>query len=236
MDSTIIFQCNECRTYIGNSSFITHKDHVEKIICFKALSNIAISEDLTTISTGDKAGSSFNDVFCEGCGAKLGEYFTSTPSTLDHLRDRFSLEAFKLSSTILDAPSVKANSSTKEEKSEEQERALEDALARLIKCESLLLHFDDRMRSVEAFCSMFIANHRNAAGGAGGKDKKRRRGDYEDEEEGEDDDEEFVENQLQFTMRQKRRTSSSSSPHTPSSSIPNQPYEMIKHFTSSQFK
>jgi len=95
---SIVFQCAACRRIVGDSLGLTSADEDLRHITLRGACGIVRGPCPRTSEEGKDLGSTFHELFCEGCNALLGKVYLTTPASLDGARNLFTLSTDALES------------------------------------------------------------------------------------------------------------------------------------------
>lgn len=96
--SFIIFQCASCRRILGDSLALTSADEDLRHITLRGACGIVRGPCAQTSQDGKDLGSTFHELFCEGCNALLGKVYLTTAPHMDAARNLFTLSTEALES------------------------------------------------------------------------------------------------------------------------------------------
>lgn len=96
--SFIVFQCASCRRILGDSLALTSADEDLRHITLRGACGIVRSPCAQTSQDGKDLGSTFHELFCEGCNALLGKVYLTTAPHMDAARNLFTLSTDALES------------------------------------------------------------------------------------------------------------------------------------------
>ncbi|GAB5034103.1 Hypothetical protein NocV09_01700650 [Nannochloropsis oceanica] len=95
---SIVFLCAACRRIVGDSLGLTSADEDLRHITLHGACGIVRGPCPRTSEEGKDLGSTFHELFCEGCNALLGKVYLTTPAPLDGARNLFTLSTDALES------------------------------------------------------------------------------------------------------------------------------------------
>jgi Yippee zinc-binding/DNA-binding /Mis18, centromere assembly len=94
----VVFQCKRCRSILGDSLGLVAVNAELEVVVLGRTKGVTVGSELEVSRGGIEASSTFHAAFCASCGARVGRVFRTTPSTLDAMRDMFSLDRSALQS------------------------------------------------------------------------------------------------------------------------------------------
>uniref|UniRef100_A0A7S3JQU0 Mis18 domain-containing protein n=1 Tax=Aureoumbra lagunensis TaxID=44058 RepID=A0A7S3JQU0_9STRA len=102
----LVFQCIECKTIIGDSlSLVVTDEDLQAVVVDYVRDVVDMANEIQTAdSTGRNSGTTFKELTCSSCEARLGRFYVSVPRTLSALRDRYAIDIEAISSYELGAP------------------------------------------------------------------------------------------------------------------------------------
>ncbi|KAK6168477.1 hypothetical protein SNE40_021001 [Patella caerulea] len=103
-DLPMVFQCENCRTVVGDTICPVIANNSLRLITLDKVTNkVRIREKLISSSSSADLGSSYNPLICETCNSDLGRIYRTTTFQLDDLRNKYSLYIDRLSFYRLDS-------------------------------------------------------------------------------------------------------------------------------------
>ncbi|ESO88494.1 hypothetical protein LOTGIDRAFT_234549 [Lottia gigantea] len=112
-DLPIVFQCENCRTIIGDSfASVSSNSTLKMVTLDRVTKKVRIRDKLVSSSHTTDLGSSYNPLACETCNSDLGRIYRTTTIHLDELRDKFSLYVDRLSCYQIGSEEQKASLSS----------------------------------------------------------------------------------------------------------------------------
>lgn len=111
--SPLVFQCRGCRSILGDSLTWVAAEETIQAIALKGTPDptrtrwwlmsaravapgVKVLSEFDTARSGADAGSSFMPLACNFCDVRVGRVYQTTPQTLDHLRQQFTLHTDKI--------------------------------------------------------------------------------------------------------------------------------------------
>lgn len=177
---SIVFQCAACRRIVGDSLGLTSADEDLRHITLRGACGIVRGPCPRTSEEGKDLGSTFHELFCEGCNALLGKVYLTTPAPLDGARNLFSLSTDALESFELGTydhicelpahlmPNPPAASREGAEAGGEGGPSQAAVQLELTKVQNMMLVFHDRISSLERALKAATTGGAGGAGGDGG--------------------------------------------------------------------
>ena len=164
--STVIFQCAACRTIVGDSLALVRADEAREHVTLSAACNLRVNKAHARAKAARASPDAFNELACAGpdCSNVLGKQWLLTSAEMDELRGLFTLETAKLLTYEPGAATSTVESETEDGRAvlapghgagpglDIPSAAQVDALtAELVKLQEVMLHFDERLESLEEF-------------------------------------------------------------------------------------
>ena len=186
--SSIVFQCASCRRIVGDSLALTSADEDLRHITLRGACGIVRGPCPRTSEDGKDLGSTFHELFCEGCNALVGKAYLTTPPPLDAARNLFTLSTDALESFELgrydhtcELPAHLLLPPPGSSPAEEEAPGLPSGQVQLelTKLQNMMLVFHDRISTLER--ALKAATHGNGVGrrgenvGAVGNSLKRKK-------------------------------------------------------------
>ncbi|XP_048243444.1 protein Mis18-alpha-like [Haliotis rufescens] len=95
-DPTLVFQCENCRSILGDSTAWVCSDETLKTITLQQVTDKV--KVLDKLKSSPNCGSAFVPLYCRGCNEGIGMMYKTTARNRDAMRDRYSLFVSKMSS------------------------------------------------------------------------------------------------------------------------------------------
>ena len=88
----VVFQCQQCRTIVADSSDLLCTDAVNKLVVFRDHHrNISILPEWHWSQEEYSFGSLYQSLVCAKCSTEIGVRYHTTNANIDNLRDMFTL-------------------------------------------------------------------------------------------------------------------------------------------------
>eukprot|EP00696_Hemimastix_kukwesjijk_P011420 gnl/Hemi2/24337_TR8181_c0_g1_i1.p1 gnl/Hemi2/24337_TR8181_c0_g1~~gnl/Hemi2/24337_TR8181_c0_g1_i1.p1 ORF type:complete len:271 (-),score=72.77 gnl/Hemi2/24337_TR8181_c0_g1_i1:580-1392(-) len=141
----IVFQCQHCRTIVGDSFSLIAMDRELQAIILTDVLNIEVKQEAITSRHGRDAGSTFFAMCCTHCNNTLGKVYKTTARHMDGVRDLFSLHQDSISSYELGRPQLSCAENVRDSVPDFGEMR-----KRVWKLVQLSIAFDMRLQAVES--------------------------------------------------------------------------------------
>ncbi|EWM29646.1 protein mis18-alpha [Nannochloropsis gaditana] len=152
----VVFQCAECRRIVGDSLGLSSADEELRHITLRGACGIVRGPCTRTSEEGNDRGSTFHELFCEGCSTLLGKVYLTTPPRLDGARNLFTLstdalESFELGTYdhVCEVPQPAMAAPIPSSECGESKTSIEAMQMELVKVQNMMLVFHDRISGLE---------------------------------------------------------------------------------------
>lgn len=187
-EGPLVFQCNQCRSVIGDSfSFVAAIESLDAIVL-----SVVVQAAVAARQQSDGHGQTFHEVTCE-CGNTIGRRFSKHPQSRVHpilgyyTLDRTSIMSYELGSGITDASEVPNDFSAVIPRlpgevggvgagaGEDVQAAVSDVQEDVAKVKAMTLLFDERLRAIEDLLRVEKQLKVGSAGSGKSSGQKRKR-------------------------------------------------------------
>ncbi|KAH9488157.1 hypothetical protein Btru_064901 [Bulinus truncatus] len=143
--SATVFQCENCRTILGDSSTLIYTCEPLATITIQAVqpSRFRIQKryEKSVSSNALLDGSSFKRVYCSKCSHEVGKIFKNLPSHLTLMADHISLDVQKI--TSYEIPN------TQRSQKQDSNEILLKIQQEILKIQVVLINLNQRLESIE---------------------------------------------------------------------------------------